>query len=549
MRSNQFKILDCTVRDGGYINNWSFSTDFVCEMYAASSQAGVDIFEIGFLSNDTSLSIWRQSSDSIVKKVKNSYKNGAQISAMLELETVGMELRDSEETGIDVLRIALNKDKVEQSIDKLKNYKNQGYQVFIQLMGITGYSDIEILNNCKLLNECGYVDYLNIGDSYGSLIPERTKEIISMMKRNTDLKVGLHAHNNMQMGMANVLAAIDSGADIVDGSMYGMGRGGGNVPLELILSYYGKKYPEKYHELPVLEFIDRQMVSLRKEYDWGYSLNNLLSGVYECHPYYTSRLLEKREYTVAQVLKTVKIVSNSDVIGFSEKFLSEIIDNVLLQTSLESNCSLDEYIERHCNEATYSGRHSGRDFLILGNGPTLKDRREEILDFIEERKPIIIGSNNLNGLFTPHYHAFNNQKRFEQYKSGINKNSKLLLGPSIDTDDVYFPFERIICYNSQRSNLDIINHVITSNGRSISILAAAVALDMGARNIYFAGMDGYLASGSKYFYKEDESEEESDLLEKHRENERYLSELIGCSRKFDCNEIKIITPTTYNLSD
>ncbi|BAE85095.1 aldolase catalytic domain-containing protein [Desulfitobacterium hafniense] len=545
-KDKQFIMLDCTVRDGGYINNWAFPIEIVASMYKASSTAGVEIFEIGFLSEDTSLPLWRQSPAWAVKQVTQEYQ-GAQISAILEANTVGMKLGIPEETGIDVLRIALNKDKVVECIPKMADYKAQGYTVFVQLMGITGYTDIEILNICKLLDECGYIDYINIGDSYGSLLPERTTEIISMMKRNTRLKVGLHAHNNMQLGMANVLAAVAAGANIVDGSLYGMGRGGGNVPLELLLSYYGKKFPDCYDVLPVLDFIDRYMIRIRQEFEWGYTLNNLLSGVYECHPYYTSKLIDKREYTIEQVLKTVKIVSSSEVIGFSDEFLNKIIESGLLQRNDEKEYSLEEYVTLYAGHVPYTNRYKGRDFLILGNGPTLIECKETIDSFIQKHNPVVLGANNLSNLYIPDYHAFNNQRRFEQYGNSVHSSSKLLLGPSINAKNIKYEYEPIICYNSPLTPLKIIEDIISSNCRSISVLLGAIALVMGARNIYFAGMDGYLNQERLHFYDEDESQSASDLKERHDSNQAYLGQLGICARSYGSVKICFITPTTYEL--
>lgn len=549
MGSNgNFLLMDCTVRDGGYINNWDFPLSTVQEMYRASSLGGSDVFEIGFLGGSEREPLWRRSPAEAVHAVREAGNGKTRISVLLEAPTVGIQLPYPAETGIDILRVALNRNKVADSLPKIEAYRAQGYEVFIQLMGITSYRDIEILQMVQLLETSGLVDYVNIGDSYGSLLPQRTAQIIGLMKNNTHLKVGLHPHNNMQLGMANIFAAIDAGADIVDGTMYGMGRGGGNAPLELILAYYGKQYPNRFDVLPVLEFIDRNMVLLSKRYSWGYSLPTLLSGVYECHPYYTSKLVDKREYTIGQVLKTVQIVSESDVVGFSDKLLTDIIEGGFTQPGSQRQ-AVDDYVLAHANTATYAARYKGRSILVLANGPSLVKHQDKIQAFISQNNPIVLGANNLGGLFAPHYHAFNNQRRYEQYIATVAPESRLLLGPGIPSPVPGRSYEEILCYNSSHTPLEIRDGVITSNCRSIGVLLGAVALIMGAESLYFAGMDGYLAEGETMFYTEDESHNREDVLAKHNANQQYLSQLLTCAKRLGCREVKSITPTTYYLED
>lgn len=543
MNNKSFLLLDCTVRDGGYVNNWDFPLETVQNMYVASAQAGTDIFEIGFWDMDETKSLWKRCPPDAVKAVR---KDGSlKISVMLEDSTAGMPVGTPEETGVDIIRVALNKDKVAHTLPKLTRYKEQGYEVYIQLMGITSYTDLEILQMITLVESSGNADFVNIGDSYGSLAPKNTAHIISLMKRNTKLKVGLHPHNNMQLGMANIIAAIDAGADVVDGSMYGMGRGGGNVPLELILSYYGRIYTNRFDVTPVLNFIDMNMLRLRDQYEWGYSLPALLSGAYECHPYYTSKLVAKREYTIEEILKTVKLVSESNVIGFSAKLLQQIVENGFVMPPEYVEDSIRLFVEANKNKASYQQRHTGRNFVILANGLTLATHQELINQEIVNRNAVVIGSNNLDGMFVPNYHSFSSQRRFEKYINTVSEKSIILLGPNIQTKGLVNSYENIICYNSSETDLVIQDGVITSNCRSIALLNAAVALVMGAKRIAFAGFDGY-KDGSLLFYAEEESKDIKDVLQKHLENQRYLDMLIQCANNLNC-EVEFITPTTYDI--
>ena len=550
----QIELLDCTVRDGGYINEWNFDLNTVRDMYISASKAGIHFFEIGFINkDDENILLWRRTPAWAVNKVKHGI-NGAKIAAMIENDTLNMEIGWPEETGIDLIRVALHKDKVINNLDKLKKYKDKGYLLAMQLMGITSYRDSELLEIAQALEYSKCVDYIYVADSYGSIMPDRLKEIVKLLKRNTCLKVGFHSHNNLQLGLANSLAAIEAGADIIDGSLYGMGRGAGDMPIELLVAYLEKIVSDKYNVLPLLECIDRNLVKLMKEYGWGYSLEYLVSGIYECHPYYTSHLVKYREYTIENILQAVKVISKVNPIGFSKELLMKLVESGFLDNkadALGDTNLVNDYLKKFdAVNISYRDRHQGRLFLVLANGPSLKSYQDKIKWFIKKHNPVVMGANYLQKLFVPDYHAFNNQRRFVQYAADVHECSRLLLGPGIKkatvTNYTNRDYEDIVCFNSSVTPFDIVNGVITSNCRTISTLLAAVAIVMGAEKIFIAGMDGYKnADANFFFYTEEDSEDREVLLEKHQSNLHYLNSINDFMEKSGKEGLHIITPTSY----
>ncbi len=550
MQKNKlFNILDCTVRDGGYINNWDFPIEIVKKMYQTSSKCGIDIFEIGFLSDDENLPLWRRSPRNAILEVKASYIDGAKISVMLEAKTTDIEIGTPNESGIDILRVALNKNAIEASIPKMKKYKDKGYFIFIQLMGITSYNDQEIIDYTRMIDDSGYFDVIGIGDSYGSLIPDRTKEIVTLMKKHSSLMVDLHAHNNMHMGMANCLSAVDAGADYIDASMLGLGRGGGNVPLELLTAYYAKIYRNQFSVMPILELIDLYLYPITKGLEWGYSLPSVISGIYECHPYYTSKMIARREYTISQILIAAKCISEMNITGFSEQVLTDVVNTHEVIRKRDHKKLIQKFVNEYKDDVTYINRHKDRLFLILGNGPSLINETDRIKTFINKHNPIIIGANNLpEYLSQVDYHAFSNQRRFEQYIDTVSPKSKLLLSQWIDKDGLEGDYEDVIYYNSSMTDLGIKDGIITSNCRSVSILLAVVALVMGAESIYFAGLDGYL-EGNALFYAEDEHKDGDYLIEKQNGNQKYINSLLEYTRRHGNKKVSSLTSTTYDFDE
>ncbi len=539
------RILDCTLRDGGYVNGWNFDTALAKQIVLACAKAGVDIVEIGYLSKEPDAPLCRRCPPEFTQELKKIAPE-IQLAAMLEANAIGPDYGMPDQTGISVLRFALNRDKVITALDKIAFYHAQGYETFLQLMGITAYSDTQLCAVLDAVEASGAVDCISLGDSYGSLIPQRTEQLVDLVKAHTSRKTALHAHNNMQLGMANVLAALHAGADIVDGSIYGMGRGGGNVPTELMVTYFEKQGNKQFHALALLELIDRQMLRMAREYSWGYSLAALISGVYECHPYYTERLIEKREYTIEQVLKTAQMVDQTAVVGFDPQLLSAIAESGFSVRGLDYDRQAESYLAACKCPPAYTNAHSGRAFLVLGGGPSVMRQREIIDAYILRTNPIILVANRADGLPPAHYHAFNNQRRFDQYGATVSLQSQLLLGPGINTQNIGRTYMRLECLNSSVTPLRIQNGAISTNCRSIAVLLGAVALVMGAASIAFAGLDGYHLQGQKLYYQEEESNLDEDLTEKHNKNQTYLNELIQQSDKMGV-QISFLTDTTYLL--
>ncbi len=218
-------------------------------------------------------------------------------------------------------------------------------------------------------------------DSYGSLLPSDIKGILDRLSV-TGKKIGFHAHNNLQLGFANTLEAIKSGVHIVDGTVYGMGRGAGNLPIEILLSYLEKtSVKNTYNTLPVLDIIDRYMLDLHKDLKWGYDLSYMLSGMFEVHPYYSKTMVDYREYSVEDILRTLETTREMKPIGFKKPILDSIIQSGFVGitvTQKDSKSDFDSIPVQDLSEfgqVPYLDRHSGRDFLVLANGPTLKEEK------------------------------------------------------------------------------------------------------------------------------------------------------------------------------
>jgi 4-hydroxy 2-oxovalerate aldolase len=543
----------------------------VREVYRALSKAGIDIVEIGFRGtekyfNRNEFGLWRFTDIEDLKEVVGGI-GGAKIAVMGDYGKIDVEdFTDEYRNYVDLIRIAVHKDGTANAIKQLEALKEKGYEVSLNAMGITGYTPEE-MDELKRMIQGSDIDYFYIADSYGSILPERMKYLIEPFKDIPHIKIGFHPHNSLQMAFANTLEAIKLGVDIIDSTIYGMGRGAGNLPTEVVLSYMQLSTTDKYNVIPVLHCIDRFFMDIEVDEPWGYQLPYMLSGIFQCHPSYPKALVDYREFSMEDIWNALEVIKKINPVGFSKDIINQIIKSGMIgglrkgRTSLQS----DIYNERktdnettrqqekiRATETSYKERHRGRDFLILANGPTLRDYGPRIEEFIRKYDPIILGANYLSGFFKPDYHAFNNKKRFVDYVDTVDKDSILLLGENLSLDMIREytsrPYEKL-CFIDELDDFGIIDGVIQSNCRTIAVLLMGVAIVMGAKRIFAVGMDGYTgtdSAGSFHFYDEKVEPEERELIvERHRHNQHFIEQIDEYLNGMGKEGVHIITPTSY----
>lgn len=566
--SLNLEILDCTIRDGGYVNNWNFEKKLVREVYRSLSKAGLTYVELGFIGTEKYFSkekygIWRFSEAKDVRDVTSGI-HGSKIALMVDFGKIDIaEIAPREEGFVSLIRIAVHKTDVQNAIRLAEAIKKKGYDVALNLMGYSNYTIEERKDLCNNLKKIDHLDYIYFADSYGSIFPEHMREyllnLLEIKESVPGLRIGFHPHNNLQMAFANTCEAIRCGVDIVDSSIYGMGRGAGNLPTEIILLYLENTNNQNYNAVPVLNIIDRYFVRLKEENPWGYQLSYMLTGMFQCHPNYAKALVDMKEYTIEDIWKATDFIRRKNPVGFSKKLLDEIIQTGIIGNSLSNKEKLLSSEEKGSGKAVvkhevpYIGRHENKDFLILANGPSLKEYKQEIDTFISKYSPIVMGANYMGGLFKPHYHVFNNKRRFMEYADTVEPESKLLIGQYIEDKLIREysnrQYERIYYEDKLNAKFDIIDGVIQTNCRTIAILLLGMAIVMGAKRVFAVGMDGYMGfdsiSGLHFYNEKDEKENRALLVEMHHWCQIFLVQIDEFLNKQGKEGIHILTPTSY----
>lgn len=288
MFREQIKVLDCTIRDGGLMNNHDFDDQFVRAVFKAVSEAGIDYMEIGYknsrkLFSGDKYGPWKFCDDEDIRRVTEGIKSKTKISVMVDVDRVDVnDIKPKKESPVDMIRTACYVKDVDKAIFLTNHFADKGYETAVNLMAISKVNDAE-LKECftQLEKECK-CGVVYLVDSNGALYQETTEYLVKKAKEIIRSKeIGLHAHNNQQLAFGNTIEAIIHNANYCDSTVYGLGRAAGNCPTELLLGFL--KNP-KFNIRPILDLISKEFIPLREKIEWGYVIPYAITGILDEHP-------------------------------------------------------------------------------------------------------------------------------------------------------------------------------------------------------------------------------------------------------------------------
>lgn len=283
----EIKVLDCSVRDGGLINKWQFSDELVRETYVKCSEAGLDYVELGYkaspgIFDPKEYGKWRFCNDDAVREVLAGIEMSSKLSCMVDIGRVSEdEIAPCDESPFDLIRVACYLRDLDKGIALAESIMEKGYEVTVNIMAVSTNLEKDIDEGLAELAATD-IPVVYVVDSYGSMYCEDitwlVRKYIDAMPEKT---IGIHCHNNRQLGFGNTIQAIIDGANFLDASVYGIGRGAGNCPLELLLGFL--KNP-KFELRPVLQLLEEQYLPLRSKLEWGYLVPYAITGMLNQHP-------------------------------------------------------------------------------------------------------------------------------------------------------------------------------------------------------------------------------------------------------------------------
>ncbi len=286
----ELKVLDCTIRDGGLVNDHRFGDEFVKAVYEACVEAGIDYMEIGYKASKDlfprdQFGPWKFCDEEDLRRIVGDNPTELKLSAMADAGKSNWrtDILPKSESVLDMIRVAFYVHQVSEAVDMINDAVEKGYEVTANLMAVSKAKEEEIDQALEVLAETPACQ-LVVVDSFGSLYAEQIERLVKKYLecgKATGKEVGIHAHNNQQLAFANTIEAIIHGANRLDASMAGLGRGAGNCPMELLIGFLRNP---KFKIRPIYKVIQDQLQPLRETVEWGAYPEFMITGQLNEHP-------------------------------------------------------------------------------------------------------------------------------------------------------------------------------------------------------------------------------------------------------------------------
>lgn len=285
------KVVDATIRDGGLVNDFFFTDEFVKKVYETNVAAGVDYMEFGYradkkMFDPSKFGKWKFASDEHIFEIVGDNPTDLKLCAMADVGRCDYknDIHKKSESPLSLFRVATYIETIPECIEMIEHIAKQGYETTCNLMAISKCTMLQLSQALDMLAQSPVMG-VYIVDSYGALYPKEIRKLTRLFHDKLapyGKMTGIHAHNNQQCAFANTVEAKDLGAKMLDATMYGMGRGAGNCHLEALLGYLNGN---KYHVEPVLDLVQSDMLTLKdQEPTWGYNTSYLITGLANAHP-------------------------------------------------------------------------------------------------------------------------------------------------------------------------------------------------------------------------------------------------------------------------
>ena len=302
------KLLDCTLRDGGYYTHWDFPDPVVSVYTRCMNRLPIEYIEVGYRSIDKGdyLGEYFYLPIKTLERLKSQMPD-KKLALMLNAKDCTLSnlpaLLKGTEKYVDMVRMAIDPRKLEKGVDISKKIKDLGFEVTFNLMYVSRFQNSpDFWKQCE---RCAHLDYLYLVDSYGSAYPYEIEGLFKLFKQHTDISLGFHGHNNLELAFANTVSAIRNDASIADATIMGMGRGAGNLSTELILSYINSRQSVDLDFNALSEVLD-SFSPLKEAYGWGTNLAYMVAGANDLPQQEVMTLLSMKRYSLDSIVNSIQ---------------------------------------------------------------------------------------------------------------------------------------------------------------------------------------------------------------------------------------------------
>lgn len=526
------KLLDCTLRDGGYVNDWKYGNSCIQYMLQRFIKSGVDIVEIGFLDErreyDKNRTIFPDT-ESMNKVFGKVNKQNTTLVAMIDYGTCGIEhIQEKRDTLIDGIRVIFKKPNMYKAIEFGRQLIEKGYFVSLQLVSVTTYEDRDILDFCEAANKISPFA-VSIVDTYGLMHKEQVKHYFELLNYNLapEIAIGYHSHNNFQLAYSNTIEVLDMKTDrtvILDGSAYGMGKSAGNAPVELLAMHLNDCYGKNYDINQLLEIIDACVMPIFNKQRWGYSLMFYLAASNNCHPNYIDFLLSKKTLSVKAINKIVADIEPEKKLNYDKEYI-----RTLYARYQSKKC------EDSADIAALKEKYAEKDILLLAPGKSVTKEQDKIQEYIDQHEAEVISINFVPGKYQVDGIFVGNSKRYGAMIEHIaSLTNKPVMMATSNVTSLNREFDYMI--NIERlmdSREDIVDN---STAMILNLLEI-----LGVKSITLAGFDGFSTNLEDVYCNECLSMSD-DIIRLQRVNEQIKEKIAEMSERM---KIVFLTESIY----
>lgn len=485
------KILDCTLRDGGYINRFRFGAATMTDIVDRLSKASIDIVECGFLqenAGDSESSLF-SNVESIKRIIQKKYSNTMYV-AMIQIGAIDIDsIAPCSGESIDGIRLTFHEHEIEEAFVFAKQLKEKGYRVFIQPVGTIGYTDEALLQLVERVNALmPYAFY--IVDTLGTMYKKDVLRMFHLVNDNLDAAIcmGFHAHNNIQLSFANaqeLLEVCGNREMILDASVFGMGRGAGNLNTELITQYINDNLGYRYDMTQILEIMDLYIKPLSLQYQWGYDAPYYISSASGCHPNYASFLINKQTLRMQDIYGILNNLAPEERHLFNKAYIEK---------------QYMMFMDRHVDDTRAAERAhnmvADKKVLLLAPGKSINtpETVKKIKQLAERENCVTIAVNFVPEDIPVDMVFVSNMKRFESME-------RLRAG----TRQTIVVTSNILQESSD--NVLVVDYMRHTNQNpcvfdNAGLMCMHFMQRVGAEEVYLAGFDGFKANARENFYNE-----------------------------------------------
>jgi 4-hydroxy 2-oxovalerate aldolase len=526
------KVLDCTLRDGGYYNNWDFDSIVVKEYLDAIAQSGISFVELGLrnFAQKGFLGAFAYTTEDFLNSLELPV--GPTYGVMVDAKTlIGADISindaistlfvDSKSSKIGLIRVAAHFHEVENCKTIVSTLKAMGYSVGLNLMQAGGKPAEELERLAGIIESWNCLDCLYFADSLGNMDTNEVTRVFSCIRSQWSGEMGIHTHDNMSAALSNTITAADLGATWLDSTVTGMGRGAGNAQTERLLAILSYT-DDRFDPVHVYKLVIKHFEKMQKDYGWGCNLLYFIGAQHGLHPTYIQTLLNDKHYSSDEIVQAIEYLSKqANLHSFDHQILKKALDFSGNELAVSGTKDLIDLF-------------NNREVLIIGSGPSTQRYKKDIELYIEINNPIVISINvksQINPSLINYYCVSHNVKFLSQ-------------------SDIYKQLDKPLIFPKHRflkSELDLINPTINhfdygiiSNAVKFVInetycelpceltaaYAFAIITNANAKSVKVVGFDGFKSTDSR---------------------QQEMIKLINDYNEVSSLRIESLTPTSYPL--